>query len=135
MTYNKSKKSRTAKKTRGGGCGCAGGNHSTATTSATTTPTSFSFFKGGSSCGSEPPSFSNVPLKSFYGGKDESANPLYAQVASRLLGGKKSKKNASKKNKSKKMKKKNNRKLKGGLGLGFMNSDPEFKLLPVHTMV
>ena len=116
---NKSKR-RRVKKISGGGCGCSGGN-----VSNTPTPTSpFSFFKGGSSCGSEPPSFSNVPLKSFYGGKDESANPLYTQVASRLLGGKKSKKNASKKNKLKKSK-------KGG---GFLG-EPDFKLIPTNTMV
>ena len=115
---NKSKR-RSVKKISGGGCGCSGGNVSN---------TPF-FFKGGSSCGSEPPSFSNVPLKSFYGGKDESANPLYTQVASRLLGGKKSKKNASKKNKLKKSKKSN--KKKGG---GFFG-EPDFKLIPTNTMV
>jgi hypothetical protein len=124
---NKSKRNRSVKKISGGGCGCSGGNDSN--TPAPTSP--FSFFKGGSSCGSDPPSFSNVPLKSFYGSKDESANPLYTQVASRLLGGKKSKKNASKKNKSKKSKK--SHKKKGGAG--FMNSEPEFKLLPTNTMV
>jgi hypothetical protein len=128
---NKSKKSRNSKKIRGGGCGCSGGNDASASTSAS--PSSFSFFKGGSSCGGEPPSFTGVPLRSFYGGKDESVNPLYTQVASRLSGGKKSKKSKSKR---KSLRKRNQKKIKGGLGFsGFMNSEPEFKLHPTITMV
>jgi hypothetical protein len=72
-----------------------------------------------------------VPLRSFYGGKDESQNPQYAQVASRLSGGKKSKRK-SRRTKSKRKQKK----IKGGLGFaGFMNSDPTFELHPTNTMV
>lgn len=131
MTYhNKSKKNKSVKKIRGGSCGCSGGNNTNTQSTSPSTP--FSFFKGGASCGAEQPSFSGVPIKSFYGGKDESANPLYTQVASRLVGGKKSKKLASKKNKSKKSKKGLN-KQKGGIR--YMTSEPDFKLLPTHTMV
>ena len=125
----KSNKSRNTKKMRGGGCGCSGGNDASSTPS-TSAPSSFSFFKGGSSCGGEPPSFNNVPLRSFYGGKDESQNPLYSQVASRLSGGKKSKKSKSKRKSQRKQKQK---KIKGGFG--YMKSEPDFKLIPTNTMV
>jgi hypothetical protein len=120
----KSNKSRNTKKMRGGGCGCSGGN------SAPPAAASSSFFSGGSSCGGEPSSLNGVPLRSFYGGKDESQNPLYAQVASRLSGGKKSKKSKSKRKSQRKQKQK---KIKGGFG--YMKSEPDFKLIPTNTMI
>ena len=131
MVYRKSikKSKRIRRGMRGGGCGCSGGNDQNAPSSAAGTGIS-SFLKGGGSCGGEQPSFSNVPLKSFYGGKDESTNPLYSQVASRLDGGKKSRKSKRKYRKTKS--KRNIKKIKGGRG--FMNSEPEFKLLPTVTM-
>lgn len=128
---NKSKKlRRTGKKLSGGGCGCGTGPGLGAGAGA-----SPFFLKGGAA---EPPSFTNVPLRSFYGGKDESANPLYAQVASRLEGGGKRRKK-TKKNKSKKsISKRNNKNIKylnGGYRINYLSSEPEFKLIPTNTMV
>jgi len=132
MSYmNKSKKSRNTKMS-GGGCGCSGGNDAPST-SSTSAPSPFSIFKGGSSCGGEPASLNGVPLRSFYGGKDESQNPLYAQVASRLSGGKKSKKSKSKRKSRRTKSKRKQKKIKGGFGL--MDSGPTFELHPTNTMV
>ena len=135
MKHNNKSKKRNVKKISGGNCGCSGGSDpvNISTTTSNNVSSTFSFFKGGSSCGGEQPSFSGVPMKSFYDLKDETSNPLYTQVASRLSGGKKNKRNTLNNKKTKKNKNNKNNKLRKRGGGIF--SEPEIKLLPTNTMV
>ena len=104
----------------GGGCGC-GASHNSSSTMGT-------FFTGGSAsgCNPNPPSFSGVPIHSFYGAANQNENPFDMQVASRLVGGGRKKRKSQKKRKSIK-------KRRGG-GI-LMSSEPRFTLLNTNTMV
>jgi hypothetical protein len=116
------------KNMHGGGCGC-GTSHQGPSMMGR-------FFSGGSACGASnpnPPSFANVPLRSFYGQANQNENPLNEQVASRLLGGGRNKKRKTQsKRKSQKKRKTHRKRRSGGMLLG---SSPEFTLLNTNTMV
>ena len=135
------------KRMNGGGCGCGASHEGPSMMGRFFS--GGSGFKGGSGCGASnpnPPSFANVPIRSFYGAANENENPLNQQVASRLLGGgrdrgKKRKTQRKHKNQRKhktQRKHKNQRKQRGGtlfMSSSLMTSSPKFTLLNTNTLV
>jgi len=110
---NLRKKSRTYKKSKGGGCGCKNLEQ-----------------KGGgdyfSSGYKEPPSFNNVPISSFYpqnmykAGTDVQG----AQISSRGLPNMTSTRGGGKKSKKTNKRRTNRKKMRGGMNMGYFAQDP-----------
>ena len=123
------------KRMNGGGCGCGASHEGPSMMGRFFS--GGSGFKGGSGCGASnpnPPSFANVPIRSFYGPANQNENPLNQQVASRLLGGGRDR---GKKRKTQR-KHKNQRKQRGGtlfMSSPLMTSSPKFTLLNTNTLV
>jgi hypothetical protein len=110
---NLRKKSRTYKKSKGGGCSCKNLEQ-----------------KGGgdyfSSGYKEPPSFNNVPISSFYpqnmykAGTDVQG----AQISSRGLPNMTSTRGGGKKSKKMNKRRTNRKKMRGGMNMGYFAQDP-----------